>query len=105
MPFIALEKRQRLKNGYCRRFTAGGRPILLIHSEGETYAVDARCPHDGSSLARGRIAAGCIRCPKHGIQFSLASGRAQGGDAVASVPSLGCLPVVAEGDQIGVVVE
>src|SRR5690606_6914268 len=105
MPFIPLEKRERLENGYCRRFAAGKHRVLLIHSDGETVVIDERCPHDGASLAKGRIAAGCIRCPKHGIHFSLASGAAQGGEAVAAVPPLRRLPVVEQGGWVGTVVD
>lgn len=103
MPFIALEKVHELKNGYCRGFAVAGRQILLIHAGDHSYAIDNICPHAGAALNKGKITGDCIRCPKHGIQFSLSSGEAQGGDVVADITPLVCYSLTVEGDTVGVV--
>ncbi|KJS05260.1 MAG: hypothetical protein VR73_12530 [Gammaproteobacteria bacterium BRH_c0] len=103
MPFIALEKVHELHNGYCRVFPVAGRQLLLIHSNDQSYAIDSICPHAGASLIKGKISGGCIRCPKHGIEFSLVNGVAQGGEVVADVAPLVFYRVAVEGDRVGIV--
>ena len=104
MPFIALEKRQYLKNGDCRFYKAAGHKVLLIRQQDRYFAIDSICPHAGASLRKGRLAGACIRCPKHGIHFDLATGRPVGGDAVADVAPLRCFEVVLRGDDVGILV-
>jgi 3-phenylpropionate/trans-cinnamate dioxygenase ferredoxin subunit len=101
MPFIALEKSHRLHDGYCRRFRVGRTQVLLIHYQGVTHLIGDACPHAGASLKKGRIDQGCIHCPKHGLVFELASGRARGGDVVADIPSLTRYAPERRGDEIG----
>jgi 3-phenylpropionate/trans-cinnamate dioxygenase ferredoxin subunit len=102
MPFIPLEKIGRLKNGYARTFAVAGRQVLLVHSEGRSFAIDNTCPHDGSSLARGTVKGGCIRCPKHGIRFDLATGIAQGGEVVEGIAALRRHVVLCRGVDVGI---
>ncbi|MEE4337618.1 Rieske (2Fe-2S) protein [Erythrobacter sp.] len=52
----------------------GGREVLLCRSGGDVFAVDARCPHAGQSLAQGRVRGGAIACPFHGARFRLSDG-------------------------------
>ncbi len=68
-----------------------GREIGIFNVEGEYFAVGNRCPHEGASLCKGRIvglveAAGpgdyrysrrgeLLRCPWHGWEFDLRTGR------------------------------
>ncbi|KPP95002.1 MAG: Rieske (2Fe-2S) protein [Erythrobacter sp.] len=52
----------------------GGREVLLCRSGTMVFAVDARCPHAGQSLANGRVRGGTIACPFHGARFRLADG-------------------------------
>lgn len=57
----------------------GGRVVLLCRSGSEVFALDARCPHAGQSLAQGRVRGGAIACPFHGARFRLSDGAALGG--------------------------
>lgn len=41
--------------------------FLVVHNEGRIYALNARCPHRGTTVA---IKDGVIRCPSHGSSFS-----------------------------------
>ncbi|OSI71574.1 MULTISPECIES: Rieske (2Fe-2S) protein [Bradyrhizobium] len=68
-----------------------GREIGIFNVEGEYFAVGNRCPHEGASLCNGRIvglveATGpgdyqfsrrgeLLRCPWHGWEFDLRTGR------------------------------
>jgi nitrite reductase/ring-hydroxylating ferredoxin subunit len=52
----------------------GGRCVVLFHVDGAYYAIDDSCPHQGASLAGGRLEGRSLRCPAHGLRFDLASG-------------------------------
>ena len=71
--------------------TVGGRQIGIFNLAGEYFALANRCPHNGASLCKGRIVGlveapepGCyqfsrrgelIRCPWHGWEFDLRTGK------------------------------
>ena len=52
-----------------------GKNICLGKHQGEFYAVEDSCPHQGVSLSKGTISSdGLLRCPKHWYLFNLTSG-------------------------------
>jgi 3-phenylpropionate/trans-cinnamate dioxygenase ferredoxin subunit len=69
----------------------GGREIGIFNIDGEFFAIRNRCPHQGASLCRGQLygtleSAGpgdythgdsqlILRCPWHGWEFDVRSGR------------------------------
>lgn len=70
---------------------AEGRRIVVFNVRGELFALNDRCPHEGGSLCAGRLSAlttshepgtyewtredEFIRCPWHGWEFDLRTGR------------------------------
>jgi nitrite reductase/ring-hydroxylating ferredoxin subunit len=70
-----------------------GRAIVIFNLSGDYYALNNRCPHKGGSLCHGRLtglvesaAPGeyrysrrgeIIRCPWHGWEFDIRTGRSQ----------------------------
>jgi len=52
----------------------GRRPILVIHHEGQVYALDNRCPHLGFPLHRGSVEDGILTCHWHHARFDVTSG-------------------------------
>lgn len=100
MAFIAIEKTHRLYDGYMQAVTIQGQPLLLIQEQNQIYLLENRCPHMDTPLTCATIQNGFIRCPMHGIEFSLRDGQSKTGAG-------GCLKkyaVVYEGNQIGIVV-
>ena len=61
---------------------AGGRALFefenkslaLFNVEGELFAIDDSCPHQGASLCGGRLDGRVIQCCAHGLRFDLRSG-------------------------------
>ncbi|WP_238400866.1 Rieske (2Fe-2S) protein [Alloalcanivorax marinus] len=53
----------------------GRHELLLLHEAGETWLVQRRCPHGDFPLERASLRDGVLRCPGHGLEFSLHSGR------------------------------
>ncbi|WP_163717215.1 Rieske (2Fe-2S) protein [Mangrovibacterium lignilyticum] len=54
--------------------TIDGQEILLIHSDGEYFAVDNICPHARTRLISGRVEEGTLTCSNHGACFDLKTG-------------------------------
>ena len=51
-----------------------GASIVLINLNGEFYAVEDICTHDGSEISSGCIVDGSIECPRHGARFDIKTG-------------------------------
>ncbi|MGT2455177.1 Rieske (2Fe-2S) protein [Cupriavidus basilensis] len=49
-----------------------GRSIVLFNIDGAVHAIDNSCPHNGASLANGRLEGSVLQCPAHGLRFDLA---------------------------------
>jgi phenylpropionate dioxygenase-like ring-hydroxylating dioxygenase large terminal subunit len=48
-----------------------GRTLVLWRdAHGSLVAQDARCPHRGADLGRGRVVSGELECPYHGFRFA-----------------------------------
>ncbi len=50
--------------------------ILICNVNGQLYAIEDQCTHDGSSMATGCLEGDQIICPRHGARFCLRSGAA-----------------------------
>ncbi len=48
--------------------------ILVVRTASAVYAIENRCPHQNSSLVRGQVDQGLIRCESHGVKIELATG-------------------------------
>ena len=55
-----------------------GRSVVLFNIEGIIHVIDDSCPHNGASLANGRLDGTILQCPAHGLRFDLVSGCAVG---------------------------
>lgn len=49
-----------------------GRIIVVFNIDGTYRAIDDSCPHQGASLAAGRLERSVLQCPAHGLRFDLA---------------------------------
>lgn len=55
-------------------FEFDDRSLALFNVEGDLYAIDDSCPHQGASLCGGRLQGRVIQCCAHGLRFDLRSG-------------------------------
>ena len=55
-------------------FEFENKSVALFNVEGELYAIDDSCPHQGASLCGGRLEGRVIQCCAHGLRFDLRSG-------------------------------
>jgi 3-phenylpropionate/trans-cinnamate dioxygenase ferredoxin subunit len=65
-----------------------GRSIVLFNIDGTLHAIDNACPHNGASLAGGRLEGCVLRCPAHGLRFDVRTGcmAGAGGLSVTTFP-------------------
>ena len=63
--------------GHAGEFVVAGRIIALYNVEGEYFALDGICPHQGGPLGKGELSGCIVTCPWHGFQFDVRSGEHQ----------------------------
>ena len=65
-----------------------GRSVAVFNVDGEIYAVENSCPHNGASLAGGQIEGRLLQCPAHGLRFDVATGcmPGKGGLSLKTIP-------------------
>lgn len=74
-------------------------PIALFNLNGQFYAIEDSCPHQGLPLSDGKVEKDEITCPFHGAKFNIKTG------AVTSPPAfenLRTFEVRLEGEMIQV---
>src|SRR5215216_1726583 len=77
--------------------TPRGDRIALANVDGDYYAIDDVCTHDGGPLDQGEVFGNEIECPRHGARFDVRTGKALTLPAVVPVKSY---PVKVEGNDI-----
>lgn len=60
--------------GQVRRVEAEGRVLVVVNREGEFYALEAVCPHQGGPLDQGQLWQGALECPWHHFRYDPATG-------------------------------
>jgi 3-phenylpropionate/trans-cinnamate dioxygenase ferredoxin subunit len=48
--------------------------IAVFNLEGQYYAIEDLCTHDGGTLTGGEISGREITCPRHGARFDIVTG-------------------------------
>ena len=75
----------------------GERYVVVFHVDGQFFAIDDVCTHDGGPLGEGFLEGYTIACPRHGAKFDIRDGR------VLSMPATmgtGSHEVKVEGDEV-----
>jgi 3-phenylpropionate/trans-cinnamate dioxygenase ferredoxin subunit len=67
-----------IEPGQRKRVFVDGRCVVIFNVDGEIYAIDDSCPHNGASLGNGELEGCVLRCPAHGLRFDLRTGRTPG---------------------------
>ncbi|MDP6446369.1 MAG: Rieske 2Fe-2S domain-containing protein [Pirellulaceae bacterium] len=69
-------------HGESRELVAEGRIVALYNVEGDYFALDGVCPHQGGPLGKGVLTGCLVTCPWHGWQFDVATGQHQASQSV-----------------------
>jgi 3-phenylpropionate/trans-cinnamate dioxygenase ferredoxin component len=68
-------------------FEVDERFVIVFHAEGQFYALDDCCTHDGSPMGDGDFDGLQIVCTCHGARFDIRTGQAMAMPAINSTPS------------------
>jgi 3-phenylpropionate/trans-cinnamate dioxygenase ferredoxin subunit len=83
-------------------FQVGDHEVAVCNVNGQFYAIDNLCTHDGGSLDQGELEGDQIECPRHGARFDVTTGAATQLPAFEAVATH---EVRVQGDSIEVGVE
>lgn len=100
MAYIPLAKLHELYDGYRQSFRLQGVELLLLQEEGRLLLLQNQCPHQQARLDRASVHGQWLRCPQHGMEFSLITGCAA--NPAACPGRLQAYPLVYEGNTVGV---
>ena len=82
--------------GESRELVVGNRIVALYNVQGQFYALDGICPHQGGPLGQGSLDGCMVTCPWHGWRFDVCSGQHQTNESVKHTS----FPVKLEGDEV-----
>ena len=71
---ISIAKIKDIPSGEARVYWVRGIEIAIFNVEGELYALDNLCPHQGGPLMAGKVHEKVVTCPWHHWQFHLETG-------------------------------
>jgi len=74
--FVKVATRSELPLGGKKLAEVGEQAIAVFNVDGEFYAIDDVCTHDGGPLAEGNLMGCEIQCPRHGARFDVRTGKA-----------------------------
>lgn len=97
-PFHTIAKVGEIPEGQGRAFDVEGVMVAVFLKDGEYYALEDYCPHQGAPLSDGILFEKEVTCTWHGWRFGLDDGRHLDGSR-AKVPTF---PVRVVGDEIQV---
>ncbi len=72
--FVLVAKVGDVPDGKGKVVKAKGKQIALFRVKEAFYAINNVCPHQGASLAKGRLKRYVVSCPLHDLQFDIRSG-------------------------------
>ena len=97
--FVTVARVGEIPEGGVKLVRVDDQTIAVFHIDGEYYAIDDICTHDGGPLAEGRLEGEVIECPRHGARFNVKTGEVLSLPATVPVPTY---EVRVEGDDIQV---
>lgn len=73
--FIKVATTSEVPKNSIKEFSVNGVMVALANLDGNFYAIENACTHDGGPLGEGEVVDGCcVECPRHGAKFDLKTG-------------------------------
>ncbi|MGZ4959345.1 MAG: non-heme iron oxygenase ferredoxin subunit [Methylomonas sp.] len=76
-----------------------GTDVAVFKIDGQCYAIEDVCTHDGAEIASGELDGDEIICPRHGARFCVKTGEVKCAPAYENIATF---PVEVEGGRIRV---
>jgi nitrite reductase/ring-hydroxylating ferredoxin subunit len=73
--FVEVARKSQIPESGVIGVTVGDKRLALINLDGEIYAIDDDCPHEGGPLSDGQISGEEIECPWRTSHFNIKTGR------------------------------
>lgn len=83
--FVTVASEDQIPEGTLKVFDVGEVRVAVSRVEGEFYAIEDLCTHDGGPLGEGTLQGDEVECPRHGARFSVVTGDALSMPAVTPV--------------------
>jgi 3-phenylpropionate/trans-cinnamate dioxygenase ferredoxin subunit len=94
--FVRVASAVEIQPGEKRIADIDGMLVVVVNVNGQFYAFEDICTHDGGPLGEGDLADSTIVCPRHGSRFDVRTG------AALTLPAFEPVPIfqvrVIEGD-------
>ena len=94
--FQKIAKKGDVPPGSGKVIEAGGKEIALFNCDGQFYAINNVCVHQGGPLGEGYLEGTVVTCPWHGWQYDVTNGVSP----VESSIRTECYPIKVEGEDI-----
>lgn len=73
--FVQVAKKSQIPPNSAIGVEVEGKSLALVNLNGDIYALDDSCPHEGGALSDGEIDGQEITCPWHHSRFNIRTGR------------------------------
>ena len=84
--YLKVCRENEIREGQIKSVTVDGEPVILARENGEIFALEGFCSHDGGEFDAGeKVIDGQIECPRHGARFDIRTGEATRMPAVAGI--------------------
>jgi 3-phenylpropionate/trans-cinnamate dioxygenase ferredoxin component len=97
--WIDVAPQHEITAGSWRSIDVDGTRVAVFNLDGEYYAIEDICTHDGGILTGGAVEGEQIVCPRHGARFSIKTGAVVAPPAYEDVVTF---PVRIEGGTVQV---
>lgn len=97
--YVTVARVGEIPDGGVKVVRLEGQAVAVFLVDGEYFAIDDICTHDGGPLAEGALDGYTIECPRHGARFDVRTGDVLAMPATTPVPTY---TVKVEGDEIRV---
>lgn len=79
-----------------------GKWLVVANVDGNYYAMDGKCNHQGGELWNGTLNGFVVKCPRHGSEYDIRTGKVLKGPWIPFAKTFDekTHPVMVEGDDI-----
>ena len=85
--YIKVTRVADIPPGHKQTVEVDGVEIVVVNLDGQFYAIEDVCTHDGAPLGEGQLDGHALICPRHGARFDVRTGAALRMPAVDPAPT------------------
>jgi 3-phenylpropionate/trans-cinnamate dioxygenase ferredoxin subunit len=85
--FVKVARADEIGPGEKKIVEVDGIEIVVLNVNGQFYALEDVCTHDGGPLGEGKLDGCQLICPRHGARFDVRTGAALTMPAVEAAPT------------------